>query len=90
MKCNQPRPGLELISPCPFPTTITITTQAPPFSLCIPEVFVAFYDVYPVGYYPLLKESKGYFAKTLIENHQDEDTISKLYEIKKILHLQTI
>ena len=24
VKCNQPRPGFELVSPCPFPTTITI------------------------------------------------------------------
>ena len=30
MKCNQSRPGFELVSPCPFPTTITITPQAPP------------------------------------------------------------
>ena len=29
MKCNQSRPGFELVSPCPFPTTITITPQAP-------------------------------------------------------------
>ena len=28
MKCNQPRPGFELVSPCPFPTTITITPRA--------------------------------------------------------------
>ena len=27
MKCNQPRPGFELVSPCPFPTTITITPR---------------------------------------------------------------
>ena len=32
MKCNQPRPGFELMSPCPFPTTITITPWAPPFT----------------------------------------------------------
>ena len=25
MKCNQPRPGFEFVSPCPFPTTIIIT-----------------------------------------------------------------
>ena len=25
MKCNQSRPGFEHVSPCPFPTTITIT-----------------------------------------------------------------
>ena len=24
MKCNQSRPGFELVSPCPFPTTITL------------------------------------------------------------------
>ena len=29
MKCNQSRPGFELMSPCPFPTTITITPRAP-------------------------------------------------------------
>ena len=28
-ECNQSRPGFELVSPCPFPTTITITPQAP-------------------------------------------------------------
>ena len=25
MKCNQSRPGFELVSPCPFPTTIMTT-----------------------------------------------------------------
>ena len=30
MKCNQPRPGFELVSPCPFPMTITITPRPPP------------------------------------------------------------
>ena len=30
MKCNQPRPGFELVSPCSFPTTISITPRAPP------------------------------------------------------------
>ena len=28
MKCNQSRPGFELVSPCPFPTTITIAPRA--------------------------------------------------------------
>ena len=27
VKCNQFRPGFELVSPCPFPTTITTTPQ---------------------------------------------------------------
>ena len=30
MKCNQSRPGFELTSPCPFPTTIAITPLALP------------------------------------------------------------
>ena len=30
MKCNQSRPGFGLVSPCSFPTTITITPRAPP------------------------------------------------------------
>ena len=32
MKCNQSRPEFELESPCPFPTTITITPRALPAS----------------------------------------------------------
>ena len=28
-KCNQSRPGFELVSSCPIPTTITITPRAP-------------------------------------------------------------
>ena len=30
MKCNQSRPGFKLVLPYPFPTTMTITPQAPP------------------------------------------------------------
>ena len=30
MKCNQSRPGFELVSLCPFPTTITITPPSLP------------------------------------------------------------
>ena len=30
MKCNQYRPGFELVSPCSFPTAITTTPRAPP------------------------------------------------------------
>ena len=32
MKCNQSRPRFELVSPCPFPTTITTTPRAPPYN----------------------------------------------------------
>ena len=30
MKCNQSRPGFELVLPCPYPAMITITPRAPP------------------------------------------------------------
>ena len=32
LKCKQPHPGFELGLLCPFPTTITITPEAPPIS----------------------------------------------------------
>ena len=35
MKCNQSRPGFELVSPCPFPKTITTTPRAPPKTLTL-------------------------------------------------------
>ena len=35
MKCNQSCPGIELVSPCPYPVTITITPRAPPISMMI-------------------------------------------------------
>ena len=34
MKCNQPRLRFEIVSPCPFPTSITITPRAPPCKCC--------------------------------------------------------
>ena len=36
VKCKQPRTGFELGSRCPFPSTITITSQAS-LSLCVYE-----------------------------------------------------
>ena len=38
-KCNQSRPGFELVSPCPFPTTISITPRAPAFFIMSKMVF---------------------------------------------------
>ena len=40
MKCNQSRPGFELVLLCPFPTTITITSRAPPFYHYYGEFFI--------------------------------------------------
>ena len=38
MKCNQYRPGFELVSPCSFPTAITTTPRAPPYSYIFADV----------------------------------------------------
>ena len=40
MKSNQSRSGIELVSPCPFPTTITITPRAPPIIIVIIGLWV--------------------------------------------------
>ena len=34
-KCNPPRSGFDLVSPCPFLKTITITPRAPPSVYCV-------------------------------------------------------
>ena len=39
MKCNQSRSEFELVSPCPFPTRITITPRAPKVSSCPDYIF---------------------------------------------------
>ena len=49
MKCNQSRPGFELVSPCPFPRTVTITPRAPPLinnkdTFCVEESATPFLD----------------------------------------------
>ena len=50
MKCNQPRPGFELVSPCPFPSTITITLRAPPsLWTCLSFCFFLFSSWGPSG-----------------------------------------
>ena len=45
MKCNQSRWGFELVSPCPFPPTITITPRALPTTRALPTpcFFVVFF-----------------------------------------------
>ena len=42
MKCNQSRPGFELVSPCPFPITITITPRVLPRA---PYIYIYIYMI---------------------------------------------
>ena len=43
MKCNQPCPGFELMSPCPFPTMITITPRTPPQNVFTNHIYIYHY-----------------------------------------------
>ena len=54
MKCSQSRPGFELVSPYPFPTTITITPRAPPQNTVINETTTIT---------DLLKQYEDFFGK---------------------------
>ena len=55
MKCNQSSPGFELVSPCPFPTTIIITPRAPPISIIIIST-----QLYIFKYFDLFFIVKGF------------------------------
>ena len=46
MKCNQSSPGFEL-SPCPFPTTITISPRHLPFYRSFPSLSIIFTISFP-------------------------------------------
>ena len=46
MKCNQSHPGFKLVSPCPFPTTITITPRAPPQKFVTPLKFLVNFNCF--------------------------------------------
>ena len=55
MKCNQSCAGLELVSPCTFPTTITITPRSPPCRMAYKIFFCFFFflvENYEVASYP--------------------------------------
>ena len=58
MKCNQPRQGFELVSPCPFPTTITITPRAPPY------IYIYMKSFWVSGRWPSSMVSTNLFRST--------------------------
>ena len=59
MKYNQSHPGFELVSPCPIPTTITITPQAHPHDSQQKKRTCQIADfAIPADYKVKLKESK--------------------------------
>ena len=63
MKCNQSRPGFELVSPCSFPTTITITPRAPQKKVTI---------------IPIVIDALGTVNKRLIQGLKDLEIIGRV------------
>ena len=49
MKCNQSRPGFELVSPCPIPATITITPRALPKNGCFCSLFFFYWFFFDIS-----------------------------------------
>ena len=50
MKCNQSRPGFELVSPCSFPTTITITPRVHIYTVVCKYVYTHESHLLAVGH----------------------------------------
>ena len=73
MKCNQTRPGFELVSPCPFPTTITIT----PRTSCS-ELWVTY-----CHYLWFLGRFHQFFLHTILNIHSD-DFITKFRVFEQV------
>ena len=57
MKCNHSRPGFELVSPCPFPTTLTITSRAPPQPSDGEAPVLELWGMWSIPSLPLLSDS---------------------------------
>ena len=58
MKCNQYRPGFELVSPCSFPTAITTTPRAPPQQMQLTKTQEDFFIKYFTSHF-ICKFRKG-------------------------------
>ena len=77
MKCNQSRPGFELVSPCSFPTTTTTTPRAPlivfvmggkwPYSCCFVECCLQ--DLFNIAHSILVLLPSSFFFKRLVSIH---------------------
>ena len=63
MKCNQAGPGFELVSPCPYPATLTITPRAPPFDWG--WYGGVLYGLHPIFPYRKLRSSSQNFCALL-------------------------
>ena len=61
MKCNQSLPGFELVSPCPFPTTITITPRAPLCVRYIDEFFLISFQSNTLKNYCIMRFEMVFF-----------------------------
>ena len=65
MKCNQSHPGFELVSPCTFPTTITITPQAPFLMGISPKVSMIVWLELELIYFDLAIQCFNHYATVI-------------------------
>ena len=76
MKCYQSRSGFELVSPCSFPTTITVTPWAPPSYIYtmgttivhLPLFWITFCHLLDSLLIPLKQKSAGFQLKKFSTN----------------------
>ena len=78
MKCNQSRPGFELVLPCPFPTTITITPQTPPKITSYIAVGIQAFKSNSPG---VLTKTYGWYVMNGCNNFHFQNTYLQMYPI---------
>ena len=91
MKCNQSRPGFELVSPCPFPARITIIPRAPNlFIICLNYVLKTSINIMKYNGFKLAKERRRRYPPQTITDADYADDIAFLAntpsEVETLLH----
>ena len=79
VKWYQSRPGFELVSLCPFPTTITITPRAPPIN-----------TLWKILLIPTINTLRKFLLISTINTLRKIHLISTINTLRKILLMPTI
>ena len=93
MKCNQSTARFELVSPCPFPTTMTITPREPPRIFIYMNVSIqfekfiwshpAFIPLFRVPWEKLAVKEKRTQVKTAPKSYRKNPTKTNAIQLKK-------
>ena len=87
MKCNQSRLGFKLVSPCPFPMRITISSRAPPHFhyYCIRRIYNSMSTVLDTFIYIL--QRKSFFISHELLKFQSDLCLCRFRNLKQnVLH----